>query len=73
MKRSFRLDNMCCATCIDKIHQGVEKLDGVNEVTSSFMTTRITVIAEDDKMEEIIEKMKVIVKKVDCDIVMRRA
>lgn len=73
MKRSFRLDNMCCATCIDKIHAAVEKLDGVNEVSSSFMTTRITVIADDDKMEDIIEKMKIIVNKVDCDIVMKRA
>lgn len=73
MKRSFKLENMCCATCIDKVHREVEKLQGVTEVTSSFMTTRITIVAEDDKMEEIIEKTKDIVKKIDSDVVVKRA
>lgn len=46
MKRSFKLENLCCANCAAKIETSINKLDGV-EASISFMTQRLNIEAED--------------------------
>ncbi|SHJ46271.1 Heavy-metal-associated domain-containing protein [Anaerocolumna jejuensis DSM 15929] len=73
MKKTFRLEGLDCANCAAKIEAGVRKLDGVKEATVNFMTTKMIIEAEDDKMADIITEAEKIVKKIEPDTNMKKA
>ncbi len=68
MKKTYLLDGLCCANCAAKIEKGVSDLDGVSNANVSFLTTKLTFEAEDDKMDEIVKSMTKIVKKIEPDV-----
>lgn len=71
MKKTFLLEDLCCANCAAKIEAGVQALDGVTSATVNFITTKLILEADDGKMEEIVKKMKKIVKKIEPDVTVR--
>ncbi len=73
MKKTFRLEGLDCANCAAKIEAGVRKLDGVKEATVNFMTTKMIIEAEDDKMADIITEAEKIVKKIEPETNMKKA
>lgn len=73
MKQIFKLNGLCCANCAAKIEERVGKLSGVNTSSINFITTKLTIEAEDEKMPGIIEAAKAIIKKLEPDIVMENA
>lgn len=73
MKKSFRLVGLDCANCAAKMERAIAKLPGVEKVTVSFMTTKMTIEAADDKMDEIVKEATAIVKKYEPDVEVKRA
>lgn len=73
MKKSFKLNGLECANCAAKMQEGISKIDGVNSATVNFMTTKLVIEGEDDKMDKIIEAAKSIVKRLEPDVVMQKA
>lgn len=73
MKKSFRLEGLDCANCAAKMEAAINKLDGVKEASVNFMTTKLVIEGDDDKMPEIIEEAKKIVRKIEPDTVMKKA
>jgi copper chaperone CopZ len=73
MKKSFRLDGLDCANCAAKIQDRIGKLDGVNSATLNFVTTRLVIEGEAEKMDRIVEAAKSIVRKLEPDVVMQTA
>lgn len=73
MKKTFKLNGLECANCASKIQDGIGKLNGVNNATVNFMTTKLVIECEDDKLESIIESAKSIIKKFEPDVVMVKA
>ena len=73
MKQVCRLDGLGCATCAAKIENAVSKLDGVSSASVNFMTTKLVIEGDDARMDEILQKAKAIVKKVEPDVVVRKA
>ncbi|MEE1170565.1 MAG: cation transporter [Anaerovoracaceae bacterium] len=69
MKRSFKLENLCCANCAAKIETSINKLDGV-EASISFMTQRLNIEAED--MDSAVEQAQGIISKIEPDCVIVR-
>lgn len=71
MKKKFNLENLDCANCAAKMEEGIKKLDGVKLASVNFLTQKLTLEAEDEKFDEILEKASAICKKVepDCTIV----
>lgn len=67
MKKKFILQNLDCANCASKIEDGISKVDGVESVSVNFMTTKMTIEADKEKMPEIIEEAKRIIKKNEPD------
>ena len=70
MKKTFRLKGLDCANCAAKIEEKISKLDGVSSGTLNFMTTKLIIEAEDEKMPGIIESARAIIKKLEPDVVM---
>lgn len=73
MKRMFRLDGLGCANCAAKMEREINKLDGVKNVTVNFMTTKMTIEADDDKMDSIVEQAKKIISRIEPDVTVKRA
>lgn len=68
MKKVFEIDDLDCAHCAAKIEKEVSKLDGVNDVTVSFLAQKITLDAQDEKFDTIVKEMVKIAKKTEPDM-----
>ena len=71
MKKVYRLEDLDCANCAAKMERAVAKIDGVNEVSISFMGQRMSIDADEGRFEEIMDKVVKACKKIepDCTIV----
>lgn len=72
MKKSFKLEELGCANCAAKMETAIKKLDGVKDAKISFMTQRLTIDAEDEKFETIVDEAAKICKKIEPDCVLVR-
>lgn len=72
MKKSFRLVGLDCANCAAKIEREVSKLPGVDKAVVSFMTTKMTIEADESKMDQIVKQATEIVNKFEPDVVVKR-
>ena len=70
MKKKFKMIDLDCANCAAKMEAAIKKLPGVKDATVSFMTQKLTLEAEDDRFDEIVQECVKICKKVepDCEI-----
>ena len=73
MKKKFKLTDLDCANCAAKMEDAIKKLDGVNDASVSFMMQKMTIDAEDDKFDAIMEEVVRVCAKVepDCKILMK--
>ena len=67
MKKKFKLQDLDCANCAAKMEDAIRKLPGVNDVSVSFLTQKLTLDADDEKFEEILDQAVKICKKVEPD------
>ena len=73
MKKTFKLNGLGCANCALKMQDGINKLDGVSGATVNFVTTKLIIEGEDNKMDGIIESAERIIRKLEPDVVMQKA
>lgn len=73
MTKKFILEGLECASCAAKIERAVSKIDGVRDVTVNFMTQKMLIEGDEDKMESIMEAAAKAVKKYEPDTVMKKA
>ena len=73
MKKTFKLIDLDCANCAAKMEAAIKKLDGVNDASVSFLSQKMTIDAEDDKFDEIVNQAVKVCKKVepDCEVVVK--
>ena len=71
MKKTFKLIDLDCANCAAKMENNIRKIDGVADATVSFMAQKMTVEADDDRFESIMDEVVKVCRKVepDCEIV----
>ena len=67
MKKTFKLENLDCAVCAEKMKNAIAKIDGVESVEVSFMLQKLTICASEEQMADIIKKAVKAIKKVDSD------
>jgi cation transport ATPase len=51
----------------------INKIDGVKEATVNFLTTKMVIEGDDEKMPEIIAEAEKVVKKIEPDTKMKKA
>lgn len=73
MKQVFRLEGLECANCAAKIENAVKKLNGVSSACVNFMTTKMTIEGDDEKIDDIIKAATDIVKRLEPDVVVKKA
>ena len=73
MKKKFILEGLECANCAAKMEKAINELDGVNEATVNFMTQKLVIEGENEKMPIIVEEAEKIVKNIESHVVMKKA
>lgn len=73
MKKVFRLEGLGCANCAAKMEMKIGELDGVDSVSVNFITTKLVIEAEDDKMDSIIKSAEKIIRKIEPDTKLKKA
>ncbi len=71
MKKVFTLEDLDCAHCAQKMEEGIKKIDGVSYANINFFAQKLTIEADDEKFEAIMDEAVKVCKKVepDCRIV----
>lgn len=72
MKKSYKMVDLECAHCAAKMEDAIRKLEGVNQVSISFMTQKLVLDAEDERFEQIMDQAEKICRKVEPDCRIKR-
>ncbi len=67
MKKTFKLEDLDCATCAAKMENGINKLDGVQHASVSFMTQRLTVEADEANFDAVMKQVAAVCRKIEPD------
>ena len=72
MKKKFKMQDLDCANCAAKMEEAIKKIDGVTDATVSFIMQKLTIEADESRMDEIMEQVVAVCKKVepDCKILL---
>ena len=66
MKKKFKCE-IDCANCAVKVEEAIKKLDGVADVKINFMMQKFTLVADDDRFEEILDEAIKTGRKIEPD------
>lgn len=71
MKKVFKLSEVDCANCAAKMQAEIEKLPGVNMASVNFLLQKLTIDADEERLEEILNEAAKICRKIepDCEII----
>ena len=47
MKKTYKLENLDCAHCAEKMQERIAKMDGIDNVSINFVLQKITLEGED--------------------------
>lgn len=72
MKKVFKLQDLDCANCAAKMEAAIQKIDGVESAAVSFMTSKLTVKADDERFDSIMDEIQRVCKKIEPDCVIIR-
>lgn len=68
MKSKFKIKGLDCANCANQLERAIQKIEGVDNATISFMTQRMELEYEEARKEEVLQKIKKVIKKEEPDV-----
>ncbi len=66
MKSKFKIKGLDCANCAADLERTIEKIEGIQKVSINFITQKMEL--EYDEKEEIIQKVKKVIKKEEPEV-----
>ena len=72
MKKRYTIEDLCCANCAAKMEAVIRKIEGVNSATINFLTQKLTLDVEDDRLESILDQAEAVIRKIEPDCVLKR-
>ena len=72
MRKVFKMEDLECANCAAKMQDAIAKIDGVNSVNISFMIQKLTLDAEDERFDAILDAAQKAISKFEKDCVIVR-
>lgn len=68
MKKVLKLEGLDCANCAAELENRISKIDGVENVSVSFMMQRLTFECNEEIVKEKLKEIKKIIKKEEPDV-----
>ena len=70
MKSKFKIKGLDCANCAADLERTIEKIEGKQKVSINFITQKMEL--EYDEKEEIIQKVKKVIKKEEPEVTIEK-
>jgi len=67
MKSTFKIKGIDCANCAAQLEEQIKKVEGVESASISFMAERMVLEYDEQNKEEIIKKIKKVIKREEPD------
>ena len=68
MKKTYLIEDLCCANCANKIETAIQKLDGVTSANLNFIAQKLFVEFEASIANTITDSITKIAKKIEPDV-----
>ncbi len=68
MKSKFKIKGLDCANCASQLERAIQKIEGIESVSISFMTEKMELEYDEARKEEIMQKVKKVIKKEEPDV-----
>lgn len=66
MKKKFKMNEVDCANCAQKMEDAIKKIPGVIDAKMNFLTQKLTLEAEDERFDEIVEEAEKACDRIDA-------
>ena len=72
VKKSFKIEDLCCANCAARLERAIEKIEGVERVSLNFIAEKLTIEADEGKFDGIMKECIRLAKRIepDCRIIL---
>ena len=67
MKSTYKIKGIDCANCAAQLENSINKIEGVERASISFMAEKMVIEYEDRNKEEIIKNIKKVIKREEPD------
>ena len=68
MKSKFKIKGLDCANCAAELERAINKIEGINIASISFMTEKLEIEYDESRKNEVLEKVKKVIKKEEPDV-----
>ncbi len=68
MKSKFKIKGLDCANCAAELERAINKIEGVENSNINFITQKMEIEYDETRKEELIQKIKKIIKKEEPDV-----
>ena len=71
MRKVFKMEDLDCANCAAKMEDAIRRIEGVESVSVSYIMQRLTLVAGDDKFDDIVRQAQKVCRRIepDCRII----
>lgn len=68
MKIKFKIKGLDCANCAAEMEREIQALEGIESASLSFMSERLVIECDEARKDEIVEKMKKLIKEEEPEV-----
>lgn len=72
MNARFKISGLDCANCAAELERAIQKIDGINSVNINFIMEKMDLSYNDENEDEIIKKLKKVIRKNEPDVSIER-
>ena len=67
MKKSYKIEELCCANCAAKMEHAIQKLPGVTAASINFMTQKLNLEAEEADFDGVLKEAEKVIRRIEPD------
>ena len=68
MESNFKIMNLDCANCAAQLENAIQKIDGIENASVSFMTGKLVFDCNEEQEKDLIKKVKKAIRKEEPDV-----
>ena len=72
MNSKFKVKGLDCANCAAELERAIQKIEGIKKANISFMTERMELEYDENNEDEIIKKVKKVIKREEPDVTLEK-
>ena len=68
MKKRYMIKNLDCAVCATKLEKAIQKIDGVNEVSISFLSEKMKLVIDETREDTIMNEINDVIHRLEPEV-----